>query len=641
MNSRWRTAKGRLYLFIPLVGLFILMMSLGGIRPALAQNNLPLLNLVGDAVRLEDRLRLTADQERQAGAAWLPAKQSLQGGFAATFQWQISRNGQAAGADGFAFVVQNASGLALGDGGSGIGYNGIANSLAVEFDTLQNPPEEFGGELGDPNDNHISVQTRGTLPNSADPTFSLGSTTTLPLLADGNVHKAKVAYMPGTLTVFLDDLTSPVLTVPVDLGTTLSRGNGRAWVGFTAATGGRSQAHDVLSFSFVGTEEARLGVDIDIIPGSDPNTWPCRNTAEDLPVAILTTDTFDATTIDAASVRFGKTGTEASEVHRDAGGKAERHVADVNGDGRDDLVFHFHFGDTGFSCDDIPQGQESVGLRARLTGEADGPVAIAGEDTLQLVRQADQPTPDSYLALGDSVAAGQGASGPDRLGYVGLFRRFFRADHREKEGFANLAVPGESSATFLGNQMARALETIHDPDTNIQVVTLTLGANDFLPPIITEPCASDPGDAACQLAVATALTTFAGSYLAILAQLDIALAQDPGEGRILVTTYYNPFDGTGDPREGPVEAVLLGSDGAVDCAANLGDPIKVGLNDIITCVGGLMGAEIVDIYPLFNDAAPALTHIAEGDIHPNNGGHQAIADAVIAAYNDGKSSTEP
>jgi hypothetical protein len=266
MNSRWRTTKGRFYLLIPLVGLLILMMSLGGVRPAVAQNNLPLLNLVGNAVRLEDRLRLTADQERQAGAAWLPAKQSVQGGFEATFQWQISRPGQAEGADGFAFVVQNASvlfprGLALGDGGDGISYSGIPNSLAVEFDTLQNPPEEFGGQLGDPNNNHISLQSRGTLPNSADPTFSLGSTTqgppAIPLLADGNVHTTKVAYVPGTLTIFLDNLTRPVLTVPVDLGTTLSLDNSRAWVGFTAATGGRSQAHDILSFSFAGTEEAQ------------------------------------------------------------------------------------------------------------------------------------------------------------------------------------------------------------------------------------------------------------------------------------------------------------------------------------------------------------------------------------------------
>ena len=67
----------------------------------------------------------------------------------------------------------------------------------------------------------------------------------------------------------------------------------------------------------------------------------------------------------------------------------------------------------------------------------------------------------------------------------------------------------------------------------------------------------------------------------------------------------------------------------------------MGLNDIITCAGGLMGAEIVDIHPLFNGAAPELTHITEGDIHPNNDGHQAIADAVIAAFIGGKSSAEP
>jgi hypothetical protein len=132
--------------------------------------------------------------------------------------------------------------------------------------------------------------------------------------------------------------------------------------------------------------------------------------------------------------------------------------------------------------------------------------------------------------------------------------------------------------------------------------------------------------------VASALTTFTGNYLVILSQLDIALAQDPGEGRILVTTYYNPFDGTGDLLEAPVDAALLGSDGAVDCAANPADPTKVGLNDIIICVGRLAGAEIVDIYPLFNDAAPTLTHIGESDIHPNDDGHQAIADALIAAY---------
>jgi CHRD domain/Bacterial lectin len=265
MSSLWRITKGRLYLFISLVGLLILMMSLNGMHLAVAQNNLPPLNLVNNAVRLEDRLRLTVNERLQTGAAWLPDKQQVQNGFEATFDWQINRANPRRGDDGFAFVIHNADlpfpGLALGGGRNGLGYSGIPNSLAVEFDTVQNPPEDFGaGTRGDPNGNHISVQTRGQEANSANADFSLGYTTqgppAIPLFADGRVHTTKVAYTPGTLRIFLDDLTKPALTVPVDLGTTLRLDEGKAWVGLTAATGRRFQAHDILSFSFLGTEEA-------------------------------------------------------------------------------------------------------------------------------------------------------------------------------------------------------------------------------------------------------------------------------------------------------------------------------------------------------------------------------------------------
>jgi len=128
-----------------------------------------------------------------------------------------------------------------------------------------------------------------------------------------------------------------------------------------------------------------LPVEIDIKPGSDPNSWPCRKANDDLPVAILSTDSFDATTVDADSVRFGKTGTEAAEVHEKKD-KAKRHVEDKNGDGLLDMVFHFRFGDTGFSCDDIPAGEKSVTLDAKLTGTADGAV-IEGGDSLRLVKE--------------------------------------------------------------------------------------------------------------------------------------------------------------------------------------------------------------------------------------------------------------
>jgi murein DD-endopeptidase MepM/ murein hydrolase activator NlpD len=280
MNSRWRTTKRRLSLFISLVGLLILVVSLGGVRLAGTQNNLPQFSLVNNAVLLEDRLRLTANEGLQTGAAWLPEKQQVQDGFEATFQWQISRSDPAVGGEGFAFVIHNSPqpfpSIAVGEGRHGLGYQGIPNSLAVEFDTVQTPPADFldVGTLGDPNDNHISVQTRGKEPNNANTDFSLGYTTTTPLLAYGSVHTAKVTYVPGTLTIFLDDLTSPVLSIPVDLGTTLSLDNGQAWIGFTAATGSRSQVHDILSFSFVSTPEPAPTPTPTPVPPATPTATP-------------------------------------------------------------------------------------------------------------------------------------------------------------------------------------------------------------------------------------------------------------------------------------------------------------------------------------------------------------------------------
>jgi hypothetical protein len=84
-----------------------------------------------------------------------------------------------------------------------------------------------------------------------------------------------------------------------------------------------------------------IPVTIDIKPGSFPNSINPRNNGV-IPVAILTTATFDAATVDAPTVRFGAIGNEA----------APRHFAleDENGDGRADLVLQFPTQRTGISC---------------------------------------------------------------------------------------------------------------------------------------------------------------------------------------------------------------------------------------------------------------------------------------------------
>jgi hypothetical protein len=267
MNYRWKTPKARLTVCISLVGLLILM-SVNATQPAQAQTPLPQFNLVGNAVMHVDRLGLTVNERLQTGAAWLPDMQQVQNGFEATFDWQINRANPRRGGDGFAFVIHNADlplpGSALGGGGNGLGYSGIPNSLAVEFDTVQNPPEGFGlGTKGDPNDNHISVQTRGQEANGANTDFSLGLTTqeepTIPLFTVGR-HTTKIVYKPGNpgnMAIYLDNMERPILNAHVNLAELLSLDEGKAWIGLTAATGGRFQAHDIYTFTFTPSEPAQ------------------------------------------------------------------------------------------------------------------------------------------------------------------------------------------------------------------------------------------------------------------------------------------------------------------------------------------------------------------------------------------------
>ena len=203
------------------------------------------LNLVGAASVTERRLRLTPAQNGKVGAAWLKKRQCVALGFETTFRFQMSGRpeGGGAGADGFAFVVQDANATARGAPGTP-GFQGIRSSLAVEFDPYYwNIGEQVHGQ-------HISVQTDGTAPNRSSPAFSLGILTAPFKLDDNQAHSATIRYVPGTLSIFLDGQADAALAVPVELETMLSLDDGRAWVGFTAATGAINQAHDILDWQF-------------------------------------------------------------------------------------------------------------------------------------------------------------------------------------------------------------------------------------------------------------------------------------------------------------------------------------------------------------------------------------------------------
>ena len=114
-------------------------------------------------------------------------------------------------------------------------------------------------------------------------------------------------------------------------------------------------------------------VEIDIKPGSDPNSIKCTASNEVIAVAILTTEGFDATQVDHASVRFEG----ASETHVDRRTDLpRRHEEDVDGDGDTDLVLHFRLGDTDLGCD------SELGI---LTGVLlDGVTEISGFDLVNM-----------------------------------------------------------------------------------------------------------------------------------------------------------------------------------------------------------------------------------------------------------------
>jgi len=116
--------------------------------------------------------------------------------------------------------------------------------------------------------------------------------------------------------------------------------------------------------SVVFTLQKSIEVDVDIKPGSDPNSIN-TNSMGVVPVAILGSDAFDVTTIDVTTLMFGA----ASPVH-------DGHYEDVNEDTYLDLVTHYKQKETEIACGDTT---------ALITGALNDASAFVGEDSVNPV----------------------------------------------------------------------------------------------------------------------------------------------------------------------------------------------------------------------------------------------------------------
>jgi lysophospholipase L1-like esterase len=237
--------------------------------------------------------------------------------------------------------------------------------------------------------------------------------------------------------------------------------------------------------------------------------------------------------------------------------------------------------------------------------------------------------PGLYIALGDSLSEGVGATNRDSTAFVPLVHEGLG------EGFdlMNLGHSGDTSSDLLDHgQLDETVAEVvgrnsdDDPNNDVKLVTLEIGGNDLLrlapSLILTGTCTSAERALErpqCVDALWETLDEF-GRNLGMA--LDRLREADP-DLTIVVMTLYNPV---------PRRFGLFGSTGVSQMAemALEGLPdtrFPEGLNDIVRGEGAERGAMLVDWHALFENKANE--YIAQDFIHPNDAGHRVMAEAVL------------
>ena len=269
----------------------------------------------------------------------------------------------------------------------------------------------------------------------------------------------------------------------------------------------------------------------------------------------------------------------------------------------------------------------AVGAALLLVGcsSADDERTAAPVETPSATAPA-SPTPTvvtdpTYLALGDSVAAGIGAEDPARGGYVPVLAALLSAragcDDAGAAGcpvqVRNLAVPGATTATLLRDQLPVALDVLGQGD-DVRTVTVTIGGNDVFVPIL-RACAQEPQAPSCAEAVRTAIGEVDRGVDRLLAELTGAAG--PGT-TVAVMTYYDPLVACRlAPLQPLAQVVLEGADG-VD-----------GLNDVLRARAAEHGAVAVETGTRLTGPQDFVGGL--DCLHPSTDGHASIAAAFADA----------
>jgi hypothetical protein len=176
-----------------------------------------------------------------------------------------------------------------------------------------------------------------------------------------------VFFVPGANTVIFNDGSTAVTLTAFSWFQPSAVSINRVQ-GFNESPGGSADFVGEITLTVVALATP---VNIDIKPGSFPNSINL-NSAGVVPVAILSSLTFDATQVDPTTVTLA--GARVRLI-----GKGDRYscaVEDVNADGLPDLVCHV------VTAQFIIEPGDSVAV---LEAETFGGVTIRGEDSIQIV----------------------------------------------------------------------------------------------------------------------------------------------------------------------------------------------------------------------------------------------------------------
>jgi len=231
----------------------------------------------------------------------------------------------------------------------------------------------------------------------------------------------------------------------------------------------------------------------------------------------------------------------------------------------------------------------------------------------------------AYLALGDSLAFGVGASDPSTTGYVGRAYEALLTSERYRDGgldSVNLSVPGATSSDLLvpGGQLDMALAEITgrqqdaSPASNdVEIVSVDIGGNDLLTLVAPDsPCLESSSVEPCRSAFGEVLSAIQTNLTQALRRL----RQAAPEAVIVVVDLYNPYSGTGDLRE-PIAEIGVGQANGVIGAVTADPELRV---------------KAASIFQLFSGRGGQW--IAPDGIHPNDDGHAVIAEVLLATIAD-------